>query len=473
VRGETLAAVASRLDVEVPAALTEVEARAGRTTEAVSALSPLVGGVQEQARDVEERMTAVGGRVEAIAGLVAEQDRTSRALVERLVADVARLEASFASVEASGGARAEALAASIGALREAATALEAELGAGDGRADALAERARALGEALERLPAALAEVEAGTERTHKAAAALAPAVEGLHASAEAAASRIGEAESSLGRQREALDSLLARIEEGSAGAEERLRALGEAATEAQQAAGRIAAETGPELIEALLRVREAAAQAAERAREAISTVIPASAASLGEAGREALARAVEETVGGQMDELARLAERSVDTAKRASERLTRQMLKLGETTAAIEERIDEERRAREEKDADNFSRRVALLIESLNSTAIDVTKILSNEVTDNAWAAYLKGDRGVFTRRAVRLLDTAEAREIARHYEEELEFRDQVNRYIHDFEAMLRRVLADREGSVLSVTILSSDMGKLYVALAQAIERLR
>jgi hypothetical protein len=94
-------------------------------------------------------------------------------------------------------------------------------------------------------------------------------------------------------------------------------------------------------------------------------------------------------------------------------------------------------------------------------------------VTDTSWAAYLKGDRGIFTRRAVRLLSSGEAREIAQHYEEEPEFRDQVNRYIHDFEAMLRRILADREGTPLGVALLSSDMGKLYVALAQAIERLR
>jgi hypothetical protein len=149
------------------------------------------------------------------------------------------------------------------------------------------------------------------------------------------------------------------------------------------------------------------------------------------------------------------------------------MLKIGETAAAVEARIDEARKDREEKDAESFSRRVALLIESLNSTAIDVTKILSNEVTDSAWAAYLKGDRGVFTRRAVRLLDNSEARAIIQHYEAEPEFREQVNRYIHDFEAMLRRILADRDSSALGVTILSSDMGKLYVALAQAIERLR
>ena len=73
----------------------------------------------------------------------------------------------------------------------------------------------------------------------------------------------------------------------------------------------------------------------------------------------------------------------------------------------------------------------------------------------------------------MKLLESGEAREILRHYEEEPDFRDQVNRYIHDFEAMLRRVLADRDGTALGVTLLSSDMGKLYVALAQAIERIR
>ncbi|HEY0412279.1 MAG TPA: hypothetical protein VGD66_03960 [Allosphingosinicella sp.] len=479
--GETLGAVAGRLETEVPAALTAVEAQAGRTGEAVSALAPVVQGVEERARNIEERIASVGGRVESIARLVVEQDATSRALVERLVADVAALEQAFGAAERTGGAQAEALSGAIATLREAAGQLDAELGAGEARAGALTGRARELAETLAeaagqlggQLPEALARAETQVERTREAAGALAPVVAAVHASAGAAAERVGEAEASIARQREALEALLARIDEGSSGAEEKLRGLGAAASEAQEAAARIVADTGPELIDALLRVREAAAQAAERAREAIAGVIPASAAALGEAGREALALAIEETVARQMAELTALAERSIVTARRASERLTRQMLSLGETAAAIEARIDEERRSREELDSEAFSRRVALLIESLNSTAIDVTKILSNEVTDSAWAAYLKGDRGVFTRRAVRLLDNAEAREIARHYEEEPEFREQVNRYVHDFEAMLRRILADRDGSPLGVTILSSDMGKLYVALAQAIERLR
>jgi hypothetical protein len=168
-----------------------------------------------------------------------------------------------------------------------------------------------------------------------------------------------------------------------------------------------------------------------------------------------------------------MAERAVQAVQAASTRLSQQMQTINETSRAIEERVEEAKTEAERSTQDTLSRRVSLLIESLNSTAIDVTKILSNEVTDSAWAAYLRGDRGVFTRRAVRLLDNGEARDIARHYEEEPEFREQVNRSIHDFEAMLRRVLSTRDGTPLGVTLLSSDMGKLYVALAQAIERLR
>jgi len=38
---------------------------------------------------------------------------------------------------------------------------------------------------------------------------------------------------------------------------------------------------------------------------------------------------------------------------------------------------------------------------------------------------------------------------------------------------MLRRVLAERDGAMIAVTLMSSDMGKLYAALAQAIDKRR
>jgi hypothetical protein len=436
---------------------------------------------EDAARNLTERLDSISEKIHTLAGHLAAQDAASHALMAGLSHELADLDSSFERLAVTGTAQSEQLTASMAAVRESARALVSELDGGEAQAISLDGRAKLLSESLrqiagqlgDELPAALALVEAQAGFSREAAEALAPVVHDVRTSAEAAAGRIGEAEASIGRQRDALETLLGRIDDGVRGADERLRGLGLAASEAHAEATKLVVNTGPELIDALVRVREAANQAAERAREAIASIIPESAAALGKAGRDALARAVSETVEQQLAELSTLSQRAIETARAASQRLTRQMLALGQTATAIEARIDDARREREEDESANFSRRVALLIESLNSTAIDVTKILSNEVTDSAWAAYLKGDRGVFTRRAVRLLDAAEAREIARHYDEEPEFREQVNRYIHDFESMLRRVLADRDGSPLGITILSSDMGKLYVALAQAIERLR
>jgi hypothetical protein len=109
----------------------------------------------------------------------------------------------------------------------------------------------------------------------------------------------------------------------------------------------------------------------------------------------------------------------------------------------------------------------------MHSAAIDVGKILSDEIDDKAWDNYLKGDRAVFTRRAVRLLGGGEGKAIRAHYDTDAEFHHSVDRYVHDFEAMLRRVLAERDGGMIAVTLMSSDMGKLYAALAEAIDRRR
>ncbi|MEP5938917.1 MAG: ATPase [Erythrobacter sp.] len=159
--------------------------------------------------------------------------------------------------------------------------------------------------------------------------------------------------------------------------------------------------------------------------------------------------------------------------REAAIQLRDQLSMVNELTGNLEQRVTRARELAEEQVDNDFARRMALISDSLNSNAIDIEKSLSTEVSDTAWASYLKGDRGIFTRRAVRLIDNGEAREIAGLYQADDSFREDVSRYIHDFEGMLRSVLSTRDGNAMGVTLLSSDMGKLYVALAQAIERFR
>ena len=180
------------------------------------------------------------------------------------------------------------------------------------------------------------------------------------------------------------------------------------------------------------------------------------------------------------DRGAALAEQIDSATVRASEasrettiQLRDQLARVDELAGNLERRVAHARERAEERIENDFARRVALISESLNSHAIDISRALQSDVSDIAWSAYLKGDRGIFTRRAVSLLQAGESKAVMRAYVNDPDFQTQVNRYIHDFEAMLRQVLSTRDGDALGVTLLSSDMGKLYVALAQAIERLR
>ena len=227
-------------------------------------------------------------------------------------------------------------------------------------------------------------------------------------------------------------------------------------------------------------LRDAIASLESSARNALTAIeaeqaerIARIAEKVGEQSAEAIDRSLKEHTEQAIASLDDATERSAETGREVMRQLRDQLAKVNELTGNLESRIAHARERATEDVGNDFSRRVALISESLNSNAIDIAKALSTEITDTAWASYLRGDRGIFTRRAVRLLDNAEAREIADLYDSDHDFREHVSRYIHDFEAMLRTMLSTRDGNAVSVTLLSSDMGKLYVVLAQALERLR
>ncbi len=197
------------------------------------------------------------------------------------------------------------------------------------------------------------------------------------------------------------------------------------------------------------------------------------AQSIGNDASTAIAAVLREGTATAITELDEAARNAAERGREAATQLRDQLSKVNQLAGNLESRVTQARARAEEQVNGDFSRRMALITESLNSSSIDIARALDAEVTDTAWASYLRGDRGIFTRRAVRLLDNGEARAVSDVYQQDPEVREAINRYIHDFETMLRTILSTRDGNALAVTILSSEIGKLYVALAQAIERLR
>ena len=227
-------------------------------------------------------------------------------------------------------------------------------------------------------------------------------------------------------------------------------------------------------------LRQAIVDLAGAARDAVAGIehdsagaVSAVAQRLGEESAAALDKVMRNRAAEAAGQLEQAAAHAAGVSREAAIQLRDQLAKVNELAGNLERRVAQARERAEEQIDNDFARRSALITEALNSHAIDIAKALDSDVSDTAWAAYLKGDRGIFTRRAVRLLDSGEARSVLQLYEGDREFRDHVSHYIHDFEAILRQMLSTRNGHTLGVTLLSSDMGKLYVALAQSIERLR
>lgn len=449
----------------------EAEARRLRTSaledEAASHFAQTLAGIEQRIADHQAAHRQHADQAAFQAEALGNRLRDAEASVRQIVGTVRALD--------------EDMGSHLGTLGDRLNATRATLASTDGDIVRLTDSSLRLLELIqagskhahEKLPEALAfsedrivraegRVQAMLDALRQSgenSAALAAAIEGCHQRLAALASEMASRHDD--------------IEGRSIGQAEALDALRHAIGDIEGAAERLSLRTRQDLTEALARLSMAQADAAT----ALETDGPARIAGFADTLGEESARAIDKAMRPRVAEIAGQLEQAVAHASGVSREATGQLREqLGQVEKLLEnleQRVSDARRQAEDQVDNDFARRAALITESLNSSAIDIATALSSDIADTAWAAYLRGDRGIFTRRAVSLLEAGEARSIQQVYERDDAFREQVNRYVHDFEAILRQVLSTRDGNALGVTLLSSDMGKLYVALAQGIERLR
>lgn len=352
------------------------------------------------------------------------------------------------------------------ALGEAAAGLVGRIAEGRVELDASRERIAQLTDESVRL---LELIRAGAEHSEQTLPrALSQAANDLERFEERVRSAHGLVGEAL-RQGEQLAAHAAAAQRDGAGSVEQFEALEQHIAQANRAHGATLAE-----LQASLEDIAGRSQAlADAARASLGDALESMTGRFAEESAASIERGLREHTREAIAELEASAERASAASREAALQLRDQLSVVNELAGNLEHRVAHARRRAEEQIDNDFARRMALITESLNSSAIDITKAFDNDVADTAWSSYLRGDRGIFTRRAVRLLDNQQVREVSEIYRADNDFRETVNRYIHDFEAMLRSVLSTRDGHALGVTLLSSDPGKLYVALAQAIDRLR
>ncbi len=483
--GATISAVGAILD-QAEAALAQArQALAAQGAEMVDLIEQShsrisASGVQAT-NHINDRLTDIGKRLADVGQSFAAQDAQSRTLLQTVATEVAALETRISSLGSQSDENSAQAIRALQMVRDQADTLNAALNTGSQSTQALTDLA---GQLMASFNAAMQNINEALPRVHqqledtaaagsRAARATMPEIAALETASSAALDRLRDAETLVTGQRDLIDRLVqtagAALDESRATAQALTRDIEAAEEQAKSLSG----QATPALIDALLRIKDTAKQAAEHARTALDNIVPEAAEKLGSQARTALEAALTGPVEEQMAHIAARAEQAILAAQKAATQLTSDVAAIDAAALGLEDRIDAAKEEAVRSDGAQFARRMAHIIDNLQSSAINVSKILDADVTDTAWGAYLRGERGIFTRQAVRLISRGEAREIARLYRDDDDFREQVNLYVHDFEAMLRNVMATRDSSSFSVALISSDAGKLYVALAQAIERLR
>ena len=108
------------------------------------------------------------------------------------------------------------------------------------------------------------------------------------------------------------------------------------------------------------------------------------------------------------------------------------------------------------------------IIEALHAISADLDRALEETPSAELWHRYQAGERHVFTRRLYNRSGRALHDAVARKYREDAEFRQDVDRYLSQFERLLQEASSNDRDGLLAETYLGAETGKVYLLLAQA-----
>ncbi len=432
-----------------------------------------IGG--EGARELDERLASLQLLASKVAGEIEASGRNAAALVEELGSRVEALETRLAAAIANNSEALSGLDARLAAANVAVAGFTAPLSDADAALAAVQLRLEAMGSEAGRtialfegqLPAGeqqvsalrgqIAGLEAQLASIKEQAATLAEPLESGSATLTDASNRLTSARETLTATTDELADAIAR-------AQEQMRAL-------EDDTSRLSLTASGDLIDTFARVREVADNAAGAMRTALAGVILEAEEALDKAAISRTEAAFAAPIRDRIEELMELQGRAGESAQAAAERVAQRLIGLTRTLSDVEAHVDAVETRAEVRARNALGRRANGLIDSLQSSAIDLAKLLDYDIDDKTWTDYAAGDASAIARRLAHGLDSGAGRQFVRHYTHDPEFRTEASRYLQEFESLVTDVVPERGGEALGATLLSSTLGKLYLAIGQAAGR--
>src|SRR5438309_5811010 len=252
------------------------------------------------AANLDHANTSLG----ALSTRVAEQDRASQHMIAEIDRGLALIDQRFTELSAHGAERANRFLESLTRARAELDTLTAQTTTQDDAIGTLVERTAALRDNIGRLAneiresvgIALGEAQGGADRLAETATAAKPDIGWLRDATVEASEKLAATSAEIVQQRERFTSLLASVDDGVESAQSKLAELASTLAQVERDAASLSNETGPALVASLVQVKEAAAHAAERARETIAAAIPEAAGQFSQEAAQALERVIRDSV---------------------------------------------------------------------------------------------------------------------------------------------------------------------------------
>jgi F0F1-type ATP synthase membrane subunit b/b' len=175
-------------------------------------------------------------------------------------------------------------------------------------------------------------------------------------------------------------------------------------------------------------------------------------------------------LGKAVSDLENASERARSEARSSVDDISITAEKLAKSTGLFVTKIETHDKAIKHAIKDDFINTSSLLIESLGSTSVDISRLLDVDIDDSAWRKYLEGDKGIFARKTSKMGGGKMRKAIDKRFKEDQEFKTICLKFIHDFDSLLERSSTEAHANTFNVTLMSSDMGKLYALLKFALE---
>ena len=119
----------------------------------------------------------------------------------------------------------------------------------------------------------------------------------------------------------------------------------------------------------------------------------------------------------------------------------------------------------------DFLQNASAILDKLQTFSIDMAHIFTPKSESTLWKKYYDGDKTVFMRHITRMISETQHKQIKDLYKENADFNQAINRYMTEFEDMTQAVQKEDENKLLMSILIGSDIGRLYMVLADVLKR--